>query len=101
MGKFDESLARWVQRLIDERGLTQEAIADLADYHQTTIGRFLTGNRDREVGLAVISAVSVWLGIEPWELLWYIAQDQFPPPKKPASAASAGLQRHGDHEPPG
>jgi transcriptional regulator with XRE-family HTH domain len=56
-----ETFAANVRRLREERGLTQERLAELADLHMTDIARIETGRRDP--GVKVVAKVAHGLSV--------------------------------------
>jgi transcriptional regulator with XRE-family HTH domain len=61
-----EIFAANVRRLRQERGLTQERLAELADLHLTDIARIETARRDP--GVKVVTKLAAGLGVETSEL---------------------------------
>jgi transcriptional regulator with XRE-family HTH domain len=56
-----------VRRLREERGLTQERLAELSDLHMTDIARIETQGRDP--GVKVLAKIAHGLGVPASELL--------------------------------
>lgn len=62
-----ETFAANVRRLREERGLTQERLAELADLHMTDIARIETGRRDP--GVKVVAKLAHGLSVPTGALL--------------------------------
>lgn len=60
------ALGREVRRLRKERGLSQEALADLAGLHTNYVGGIERG--ERNVGVRALFRLARGLGVEPGEL---------------------------------
>jgi transcriptional regulator with XRE-family HTH domain len=62
-----ERLARHLRRLRGERGLSQEALADLAALHRTYVGSI--ERRERNVSLDNVERLAAALGVDICDLL--------------------------------
>jgi transcriptional regulator with XRE-family HTH domain len=62
-----EVVAANIRRLRQERGLSQERLAQLADLHMTDIGRIERATRDP--GVRTLTRLARGLDVEPAELL--------------------------------
>lgn len=60
-------MGREVRRLRKERGLSQEALADLAGLHPNYVGGIERG--ERNVGIKALFALAKGLGVRPSSLL--------------------------------
>lgn len=57
-----------VKELREERGLSQQALGDLADVRQATISQLETGQKQR-LDFGILERLAKALGVEPGELI--------------------------------
>jgi DNA-binding Xre family transcriptional regulator len=57
--------------ILAERGMSVRDLADVANYHYTTIHRFCSGKQDN-VNLIVVAKVCEVLGIQPGDIFGYV-----------------------------
>jgi transcriptional regulator with XRE-family HTH domain len=63
-----EPFAKALGQIMEERGLTQEALSYLTPYNQATINRYVTGKRGRQINeetVTTMSDIAVALGLDP------------------------------------
>lgn len=63
-----EPFGKALARIMEERGLTQEALSYLTRYNQATINRYVTGKRGRQINeetVTTMSDIAVALGLDP------------------------------------
>lgn len=66
-GELQERLGRNLRRIRIQRGLSQEAFADVLEIHRTYAGALERG--ERNISLLVVERLAVALDVEPLELL--------------------------------
>lgn len=66
-GDLQRTLGANLRRYRQERGLSQEAFADLVKVHRTYMGGIERG--ERNLTLKAVERIAGWIGVDPVELL--------------------------------
>jgi transcriptional regulator with XRE-family HTH domain len=66
-GELQRALGRNLRRYRQTRGLSQEAFADMLEYHRTYVGGLERG--ERNLTLKSVERIATILGLDPLDLL--------------------------------
>lgn len=66
-GDLQRTLGENLRRYRQERGLSQEAFADLVQVHRTYMGGIERG--ERNLTLKAVEKIAGWIGVDPLQLL--------------------------------